>query len=256
MAKRDKSSNASDDGAAHRPFAALSGLRSQLPKQTQKKPTATQARPPSMARAASKPVAASASSSVPQSGAQAPQGQYTRDDRLAFNQAFAGVKPLAGSKPRPAPQTRSTPAPAPHDQTAETAARARLDALVGGGVRFDVRREGGQVEALQHGEHPSHLEALRDADAAPDLELDLHGLTARAAMERISRFVREAQARGARTLLIIHGKGHGSAGAPVLGDAALEALTRGGAAPKVCALHSAPARFGGEGALLVRLTRR
>lgn len=123
-------------------------------------------------------------------------------------------------------------------------------------MRFDVRREGGLVEALQHGEHPSHLEALRDDDAAPDLELDLHGLSARAAMERISRFVREAQARGARTLLIIHGKGHGSAGAPVLGDAALEALTRGGAAPKVCALHSAPARLGGEGALLVRLTRR
>jgi DNA-nicking Smr family endonuclease len=56
---------------------------------------------------------------------------------------------------------------------------------------------------------------------------------------------------------IIHGKGlHSDAAGPVLGDAVIEALTRGSAAVNVIAFVTAPSAQGGSGALLVELRTR
>ena len=75
--------------------------------------------------------------------------------------------------------------------------------------------------------------------------------------ESMALFVREEHRRGRRTLCIIHGKGkHSEGGIGVLRGAAVEALTKGGAAPLVECLASAPERFGGSGALLVRLSSK
>jgi len=232
------------------PFAALAGLRAELPKQKRPRPKDVKAPAPESAakstqRGAGDPPRATRSSV-------ASTGGYSQEDRVAFNQAFAGVKPLAKKailRPSASPVTA-------HETGQETSARARLDALVGGGVRFDLQRQDGQLRALRQGMHPDHLKALLVPEVRPDLEFDLHGLTAVTAQQRLSRFVREAHGRGARTLLIIHGRGHHSPGDPVLGDAALEALTRGGAAPLVSALTTAPSQLGGSGALLVRLGER
>ncbi|NOY92796.1 MAG: hypothetical protein GXP55_16525 [Deltaproteobacteria bacterium] len=240
-------------GKSSSPFAALAGMRAELPKQKLARPKNAKA-----------PAAQNATRTTPH-GAGNPKraarssvastGGYSHEDRVAFSQAFAGVKPLA-KKAILRPSTVSSE-PVTTDETAqETSARARLDALVGGGVRFDLQRQDGQLRALRQGMHADHLKALLDPELQPDLEFDLHGLTAATAQQRLSRFVREAHGRGARTLLIIHGRGHHSPGDPVLGDAALEALTRGGAAPLVSALATAPSQLGGSGALLVRLGER
>ena len=65
--------------------------------------------------------------------------------------------------------------------------------------------------------------------------------------------MRTEHRRGLRRILVVCGKGLHSAGPPVLRDAALDALTRGGAAPLVLAVASAPISLGGTGALLVQL---
>jgi DNA-nicking Smr family endonuclease len=58
-------------------------------------------------------------------------------------------------------------------------------------------------------------------------------------------------------VLIIHGKGaHSEGGIGVLEEACVEALTKGGAAPFVEAFATAPARFGGRGAIVARLRDR
>ena len=67
-------------------------------------------------------------------------------------------------------------------------------------------------------------------------------------------FVRDAQRRRARHLLIIVGKGqHSEDGVGVLAEVAVRALSQGGAAPLVAAFASAHSRHGGSGALAVLL---
>jgi DNA-nicking Smr family endonuclease len=180
---------------------------------------------------------------------------YGYADRAAFQQAFAGVRPLEG-----APKGRGVPAPraaAAAVDAREDAARLRLDQLVAGAVRFDVRYEDdGSLIGTRRGAHPSHLRGL-EGGVAPQATLDLHGRLGDDAAREVGRFVREAFDAGDRTLIIIHGKGLHSAGERgVLGDRVVAALTRGGAAPLVLAFRTAPTRLGGLGALVVRLGQR
>lgn len=197
------------------------------------------------------------------------------DDRRALSMAYSGVARLGGSAKRvtgleapretgAAPGTRlRTPADeqAEHDRAyalEESAARARLGALVGGGVRIQVSRgEDGRVLGHRAGADASLIRRVARGELAPDATLDLHGLRAADAEARLVRFVRTEHRRGARCVLVVHGKGmHSESGVAVLDDLALRALTEGGAAPLVLALATAPSRLGGTGALLVRLVDR
>ncbi len=77
-------------------------------------------------------------------------------------------------------------------------------------------------------------EARRLARLRPQATLDLHGKLAAEAEEAIGFFLRDAARRGLEKLLIIHGKGIHSGGAPVL-----KALTR-----KVLETSPLAGRFG------------
>ena len=95
---------------------------------------------------------------------------------------------------------------------------------------------------------------LREGKLPPEATVDLHGLTRREAGQKVRAFVREEHRRGRRTVAIVHGKGtHSEGGVGVLREVVVEVLSRGGAAPLVEAFATAPARFGGEGAILARL---
>ena len=86
-----------------------------------------------------------------------------------------------------------------------------------------------------------------------DATLDLHGLSREEAYTALLRFVEAAQARGARTLLIITGKGKGGGGTlrewlpRWLGETPL----RG----RIIAYDSAGPRHGGAGAWYIRIRR-
>lgn len=68
-------------------------------------------------------------------------------------------------------------------------------------------------------EEARRLKALR-----PQASLDLHGKTAREAEDAIAAFLRDSARRGLEKVLIIHGKGNHSSGAPVLRAATRRAL--------------------------------
>jgi DNA-nicking Smr family endonuclease len=100
---------------------------------------------------------------------------------------------------------------------------------------------------------------------AVEARLDLHGMRQKEAHAALRRFVRSAQAKGYRHVLVITGKG----AEPDRNRPFYEAETRGvlraavphwlaaaDLAPLIVSYAEAPRRLGGEGALYVRLRRR
>lgn len=185
---------------------------------------------------------------------------YSADDRVAFHQAFAGVESLDSPHHRKRGPDRRSLAKAVRAkaQAAEEDARARLDALVGGGVFFDIlRHSDGGVEGRRRGTPDRTSRMLAGGKLPPVAHLDLHGQRTDEVDRAVRTFVRESHRAGRLDLAIIHGKGHHSEGGKgVLQGAVVRALTKGGAAPLVDAFATAPSRYGGHGAVLVRLRMR
>jgi len=194
--------------------------------------------------------------------------RYSYADRVALNDAYLGVRPLdAGDGEGRGGRTRGRrrrtgqpvpPAPAPLASSADQAARARLAALVAGGLRWRLdREEDGRLSALRGDADVAALDGLRGGRATPEGEIDLHGLRGDEAAMAVVRFVRAQQREGARVVRVITGKGlHAEAGVGVLRDRVVQELTDGGAAPFVLAFCTADRANGGAGALLLRLARR
>lgn len=186
-----------------------------------------------------------------------PSESLRGDDRIAFHDAMAGVRPLDRARPVRAPHIvmEKTEAPAAR-ASADDEARGRLAALVAGGVRFEIEREDEFVFGRRAGIPAAQARALSRRGILAEAELDLHGRSGDEAAREVVRFVRAQHRRGARQVCIIHGKGlHSAGGISVLGDRVVEALTRGGAAPVVQAFATAPVERGGAGALMIRLQR-
>lgn len=181
------------------------------------------------------------------------------DERAALAKAMEGVRPLARARKKRSPDASATPTARAHHVRNEAArqdalARDRMDALVGGGIRFSIERDDNYVRGRRDGSHPRVPHRLGSDTCRPHAKLDLHGLTREEARREVVRFVRAQRSRGARRVLIIHGKGnHSDSGRGVLADAAIEALTEGGAAPAVEAFSTAAPVNGGSGALVVQL---
>jgi DNA-nicking Smr family endonuclease len=195
---------------------------------------------------------------VPERPAAARPSEALRgEDRIAFFDAYAGVKPLGGPSRAVAGESPPPSRPAaPAARRADDEARARLAALVAGGVRFELERVDERIRGRRAGAPARTVEALERRGVVPEASLDLHGLRGADAEREVVRFVRREHRRGARRLCIVHGKGlHSEGGVGVLRDHVVHALTEGGAAPIVRAFATAPAALGGSGALLVELTR-
>jgi DNA-nicking Smr family endonuclease len=147
----------------------------------------------------------------------------------------------AGGRAAPA---AAPPAPAPAPAQSRPAA-------------FIVERAGDSIVGRAPDVAAKELRSLRAGDRHIDARIDLHGRDRAAALRDLERFAGDARARGARVLLIIHGRGHGSdPGGPVLRPAVWDWL----AGPRaercgVMAFVSAPPRHGGDGATLVLLHR-
>jgi DNA-nicking Smr family endonuclease len=97
-----------------------------------------------------------------------------------------------------------------------------------------------------------------------EARLDLHGLRQRDAHAQLRRFLKTAQARGQRHVLVITGKGavqtesksfYAEEERGVLRQAVPRWLAEPDLAELVVSFSSAPRRLGGEGALYVRLRK-
>jgi DNA-nicking Smr family endonuclease len=192
---------------------------------------------------------------APPAPAARPRAPHSSGELAALNDAYRGVQPIVRPKhartaaPR-VPRPRAAAAP----DSGDAEARERLSALVGGGVRFEVRWDDALVEGVRAGSSDKLLRRLAGSGFEPQATLDLHGMRRAAAQRAVHDFVRAQQRIGVRQLLVIVGKGsHSEDGVGVLGAAAVEALTHSGAAPLVVAFASAHARHGGSGAIAVLL---
>ncbi|MBK7949544.1 MAG: Smr/MutS family protein [Deltaproteobacteria bacterium] len=98
----------------------------------------------------------------------------------------------------------------------------------------------------------------RLARGEPEAEerIDLHGTRVAEAKRLLARRIASARARGLRCVLVVHGRGRGSAtnDAP-LRDAVPDWLTRGETGRSVLAFAPAPRQQGGEGATMVLLRK-
>ena len=92
-----------------------------------------------------------------------------------------------------------------------------------------------------------------DAVSRPDAELDLHGKTREESIMMVQNFVMTCHANQFRTALIITGKGHHSGNqGPVLKREVQLWLERNGK-QYISDFHTAPARFGGSGAIWLNI---
>ncbi|NNM83252.1 MAG: DNA mismatch repair protein MutS [Burkholderiales bacterium] len=106
---------------------------------------------------------------------------------------------------------------------------------------------------LQEGEHsfcrPGLSRELRKLrKARVQFELDLHGLTSDEARVELLRFIAQAAENGIRFARVVHGKGYGSKGAPVLKSKVGNWLVQ---IPSVLAFCEAGPGEGGSGALVL-----
>ena len=188
-----------------------------------------------------------------------------REDELTFHRMMSGVVPLEdrGSRVPVAGSSRVAPAkvkPADMREKAKEEAQAVLDhlhRLVDDAVRFEVTDDGRRVEGRRIDVPPSLLRELRRGVLPIDGRLDLHGLGAQAAREKLLEFLRTQRARGERCLLVIHGKGEHSAvpNSGVLRGEIAAWLSQGRAREHVAAFATAHDDDGGEGAVYVALRR-
>lgn len=256
----------------NRPLEQLAGLKDKLKAEREAEQKMLKAREQAEAREAQKVARAEAEARFERAKIEGANvrtlkksddlSSYTSDDQVAFHQAFAGVESLDKKRvhqSRGPSRERVAAQVTRRAQEAEEEARTRLGQLVGGGVRFVVRREGQYVEGRRHDTPERTCVLLANGELAPTAHLDLHGMTQKEAASRVRAFIRDkgSSRKSAAVVSIIHGKGKGSSGGQgVLQGVVIAALTKGGAAPFVDAFATAPRRMGGDGALLVRLRRQ
>ena len=170
------------------------------------------------------------------------------EDRKAFEQAMAGVRPLkADGKIQPSSQPKATRRPNDPGQR-ESLARVPTDT----DVALD-RTEGSEVQFSRPGLQRKIFRRLKRGDFPIEDKLDLHGLYARQAEQALEDFVHDALLAGARCVLVVHGKGTRS-GQP---GGVLKPLTHNWlrSVPQVLAFCSAMPPDGGTGAVYVLLKR-
>jgi DNA-nicking Smr family endonuclease len=174
------------------------------------------------------------------------------EERL-FRDAMASVTALPGHCRRPHPcvagevEAGAAPSFAPAGDE-EAALFLQEIARLGHGVP-SARRGSGAEEAV----HPlsgNRLRQVKRGDIAVRRQLDLHGLTRDEALHALPAFLEHAARTGEKAVLVITGKGHHSAGEPVLGQAVASWL-RGDGRGLVLEFVTAPRDMGGSGALVV-----
>ncbi len=175
------------------------------------------------------------------------------DEERSFARAMAGVTPMSPDV-RVAPSRDPAVPRTPADDDAE--AVAVLADLVAGQGEFDISDTVEYVEGLAPGVDKRLLKRLRRGDFAQQGYLDLHGLTREEARSAVAKFLADSRVQRKRCVLLIHGRGLNSPDrVPVLKNALVMWLTRGGLAKRILAFATARPVDGGAGALYVLLRK-
>jgi DNA-nicking Smr family endonuclease len=189
------------------------------------------------------------------------------EDRQSFQRMMSGVMPIEQAKgrvPRSAqvppsgelvPRGRGAAAKAAMETEADEV-RAHLRALVEGKERFEVEDDGRRIVGRRVDLPIEAMRKLRRGMMTVDARVDLHGLGAAEAREKVESFLRDKRVAGERCVLIIHGKGeHSPRAQGVLRGEIGAWLSQGAASEHVAAFATATSDDGGEGAVYVLIRR-
>jgi DNA-nicking Smr family endonuclease len=167
-------------------------------------------------------------------------------DRELFRKAVEDAKPLHQDKIAPWKKKRP---PRPRQQEPVS------DELDGDSNHLHYSENeietGEELQFSRPGVQKRLFQDLRRGRLEIELELDLHGLTVRAARETLLLFLRDCHRRNVRCVRIIHGKGYGSEGRQPILKQKLNFWLR--QRDDVLAFCSATSRDGGTGAAYVLL---
>lgn len=262
--KKDEEAPLPKFGGFHPLAAGLGGFKAkldaetkvdELAKEEKRKAAAAQGKPP----APSRPAAAQTHAS--------PRRDQTAtsaaDDEMSFHRMMSGVKPLDPGARSRVPMTSDVKPGEQRAKAAEVKARAQVEAeqalahlhsIVDDVARFEVSDDGKRVEGRRVDAAPDLVRSLRRGSLPIDGRVDLHGLTAPQAQERLVEFLRTMRTRNERCVLVIHGKGERTGGGVLRGEIAAW-LSQGKAREHVAAFTTARDEDGGEGALYIALRR-
>lgn len=133
---------------------------------------------------------------------------------------------------------------------------ALLQDVMAGKIEFSLELTGEFIQAHVRGLDPAIMGKLRAGSYHPEAHLDLHGLNAVQAYERLTGFLRQAYYKGFRCVLVIPGRGKNSPdGIGVLREKMQLWLTRDPFKRVVLAFCTAQPAQGGAGALTVLLRK-
>ncbi len=105
------------------------------------------------------------------------------------------------------------------------------------------------------GSQSRRTKQIKQGKLIPDASLDLHGFQCVEALRKLNHFLQNAQHHGWQTLLVITGKGlHSEAGEPALRNEIERFLSAEGK-KQVVEWSRAPRQYGGDGALILFLSK-
>ena len=195
---------------------------------------------------------------APVSPSEDPPQVTTAGEETLFREAMDGVIPLEREAiaPEGTDKSRKFETHTFH-RCQDGEALDALRKLVSGGGGFDVAHTPEYIEGRPyHDVHAVITEKLHRGEFAVQDHIDLHGLTLEAAENELGEFFSRAVKRGARMVLVIHGRGKSSPVKPVLKSMVREWLTTGPFRAWIIAYSSARLCDGGAGATYVLLRHR
>ncbi len=174
----------------------------------------------------------------------------TEDEKILFQQAMRGVKPLKNTPKRSAQSPRPLP-PLVHKRS-QSSQRSHTPAPPLSDAVAELVTAEAIVSYQQVTLPKKRWQQLRTGAINLTAHLDLHGLSSEHARAALCSFISQQYQRQHRCLLIIHGKGGRHHEAPVLKNLVPHWLKQ---LPEILAFHSAQPKDGGAGALYVLLKK-
>ena len=125
------------------------------------------------------------------------------------------------------------------------------------GSLYQIDNSGEFFEGAQTNTDARLRSSLRRGDYAIQSRLDLHGKTVRQSQQAFENFILIHAQKGARCVLVVHGRGlHSPGSKPLIKEALIEWLQHGRAARHILAFSSARPQDGGTGAVYILLKTR
>jgi DNA-nicking Smr family endonuclease len=175
------------------------------------------------------------------------------DENRLFMEAMADVVPITSNKKETPFKKASISYPS---EDPESEILMYLDDLVKNGTDFVVSLTPEYMEGTACHIPNEIARKLHRGDFSIQDHIDLHGYTALEARNAVDDFLKNSILNGLRAVLIIHGRGLSSPGAPVLKNNIIKWLTSGKWRKWVLAYTSARRCDGGTGATYVLLRNR